>query len=131
VAPSAQAAVGKSNTVSLRHRWLGGHSDTYGHSLAAARTSPAASSGCERGRFSVAVGISFLGQYFWTFRCQRRWYVAALRFALISGAAFLLNMVVLATLIRWEITQAATAALIAATIIPVTSFLGNRLWALK
>lgn len=81
--------------------------------------------------FSMAFATSFVGQYLWTFRCSRRWQAAVLRFGLISGVAFGANNLLLLTFLHVPEMDPAQAALSAALIIPVMSYLGNRFWALS
>ena len=80
--------------------------------------------------FSLAFVLSFTGQYLWTFRCTRHWLLAVLRFAVISGTAFGVNNLLLLGLLQSALLPAASAAVLAALVIPVVSYLGNRFWTL-
>lgn len=81
--------------------------------------------------FATAFALSFLGQYLWTFRSQRHWAAAVWRFAVISGTAFAVDNLLLLLLLRAAWLSAADATVVAACVIPMISYLGNRFWALK
>lgn len=81
--------------------------------------------------FLTAFTLSFLGQYYWTFRSQRHWAAAVWRFGVISGTAFLIDNALLLLLLDHAWLDTADATVVAACVIPVISYLGNRLWALK
>lgn len=81
--------------------------------------------------FLTAFGISFTGNYCWTFSrpgCPRR---ALARFFLISGSAFTANTVVLAALLRTGWLAPQVAAVASAALIPVITFLASRLWVFR
>jgi putative flippase GtrA len=81
--------------------------------------------------FGLAFALSFVGQYFWTFRSNRRLLSAMLRFALIASAGFSVNNLVLWLTLQANLFPDATATVAAAGVIPVASYLGNRFWALR
>ena len=81
--------------------------------------------------FSAAFTVSFLGQYLWTFRSQRHWAAAVWRFAAIAATAFAVNNALLFLLLRLGWLADSHATVLAACVIPVVSYLGNRFWALK
>jgi putative flippase GtrA len=80
--------------------------------------------------FSSAFVLSFVGQYFWTFRSQRHWVAAMWRFAAVSAIAFAVNNALLLSIVDNQMLTAGNATVLAACIIPVITYLGNRLWAL-
>lgn len=80
--------------------------------------------------FSTAFMFSFLGQYFWTFRSKRHWVSAVWRFAAISVTAFAVNNALLLIMLRRDWFVESNATVLAACVIPVITYLGNRIWAL-
>lgn len=81
--------------------------------------------------FLTAFCVSFVGHYFWTFgptgdpaRAMRRLFV-------IAGSAFLVNTIVLAGLLEaaWVVPE--VAAVVAAAVVPLISYLASRLWGFR
>lgn len=81
--------------------------------------------------FFIAFGISFTGNYYWTFRSPGSPRKALLRFFVISGSAFVTNMFLLSWLLYREYFSPATAAITAAGIIPVFTFFLSRFWGFR
>lgn len=79
--------------------------------------------------FLSAFSVSFAGQYFWTFRSDRKWHQALRRFLLVSASAFGINNLVLSALLGAELVAPAVGAVLAAMIIPVFTYLLGRWWA--
>ena len=80
--------------------------------------------------FLSAFGLSFAGNYYWTFGQPGSPTTAIQRFFLVSSSAFALNTLVLAALISTHWLAPSSAAVLAACLIPVATFLASRLWAL-
>ena len=81
--------------------------------------------------FLTAFIISFTGQYLWTFRSNRNWQSALIRFFLISLLAFALNNMALITLLDLGFMSDSLAAILSACVIPVITYLAGRFWAFK
>jgi putative flippase GtrA len=81
--------------------------------------------------FISAFGVSFTGNYYWTFRRPGSPTVAIQRFFLVSISAFALNTLALVELIATNLLTPSTAAVLAAFVIPAVTFLSSRLWAFK
>jgi putative flippase GtrA len=81
--------------------------------------------------FLVAFILSFSGHYYWTFYSRSDRMQALRRFFVISGSAFVLNNIVLTGLLSIEIITAVMAAIYAAFLIPVFTFILSRLWVFK
>lgn len=79
--------------------------------------------------FAFAFVVSFSGQYYWTFRSKRRISSAVTRFFLVAFSAFLVNNVVLITLLDMDLMQPSLAAVLAVFVIPLISYLLGRFWA--
>ena len=79
--------------------------------------------------FMIAFGISFSGNYYWTFSKACRPKRAIRRFLLIATSAFAANSILLSALLNAGLLSPISSALIAALIIPSITFLGSRLWA--
>lgn len=79
--------------------------------------------------FSLAFGISFLGNYIWTFRSPGSPRRAMFRFFLVSGSVFLVNTLVLTFLIQLGWFSPIVSAVISASVVPVISFSASRFWA--
>ena len=79
--------------------------------------------------FLTAFSVSFTGQYYWTFRSDRAWHHALIRFFAVSLAAFTVNNIVLSSLLLANFTSPALSAVIAATVIPVFTYVLGRFWA--
>lgn len=78
--------------------------------------------------FLTAFGISFVGNYVWTFRSPGSPRRAIVRFFLIAVGAYAANTIFIAFLVsaRWLSTLEST--IIAASIVPIISFTASRLW---
>jgi len=81
--------------------------------------------------FLTAFGISFTGNYVWTFGSTASPKVAMPRFFLISGSAFAANTLLLAFLTRAGWLSPAVAAVAAAAVIPLVTYSASRLWGFK
>jgi len=81
--------------------------------------------------FLTAFFVSFTGQYAWTFRSKRNWRSALIRFFLISLLGFVLNNIVLITILDLGIMRDSLAAVLSAGIIPAVTYLAGRFWAFK
>ncbi|MBH3341405.1 GtrA family protein [Pseudomonas mendocina] len=78
--------------------------------------------------FMTAFGISFAGNYIWTFSAPGQPYKAVRRFLLISGTAFVTNSLLLAWLLSTKWLAPIHAALFCAAAIPAITFVASRLW---
>lgn len=78
--------------------------------------------------FLTAFGISFTGNYFWTFSSPGDPGKAMRRFLLISVSAFALNTLLLASLLRGGWLSPIVAAIVSAAVVPAITFLASRLW---
>ena len=83
------------------------------------------------GGFATALFFSFLGQHFWTFRSPHRVRVTFGRFAIVSLTAFLASNFVLAGLVQWHALSPLAATLLAASAIPLISFVLFRWWVFR
>lgn len=81
--------------------------------------------------FLVAFGVSFSGNYFWTFRAPGNPKGALLRFLIISGGAFVTNTVLLAMVLRANWFSPALSAVASAAVIPMITYAASRLWGFK
>ena len=81
--------------------------------------------------FLSAFGISFAGNYFWTFRAPGQPLRAMQRFFLISAAAFAANTFLLAMLLREGWLSPFAAAVVAAALVPFIAFLAGRAWGFR
>lgn len=81
--------------------------------------------------FLAAFGISFAGNYVWTFGAPGQPRKALGRFMLVAGGAFLLNSLVLATALQLRLLPPLAAAIASAAIIPVITYLASRTWAFR
>jgi putative flippase GtrA len=79
--------------------------------------------------FLLAFGISFSGNYYWTFRKTCRPDRAIRRFFLIATSAFFANSILLSVLLNAGLLSPISSALTAALIIPSFTYLASRLWA--
>ena len=78
--------------------------------------------------FTIAFGISFLGNYIWTFRSPGSPRRAMFRFFLISASAFLVNTLLLTLLVHGGWFSPVVSAIFSASVVPVISFAASRLW---
>ncbi len=78
--------------------------------------------------FLTAFGISFVGNYRWTFRSPGNVGRAIKRFLLISVSAFVINTLLLAVLLRGEWFSPLVAAIFSAAVVPLITFVTSRFW---
>jgi putative flippase GtrA len=78
--------------------------------------------------FLSAFGVSFTGNYLWTFGSPGHPRRAMRRFLLISCSAFAVNTLILATILRAGWLAPLYAAILSAAVIPAITFLASRLW---
>lgn len=81
--------------------------------------------------FLTAFSVSFLGHYFWTFGPTGDPGRAVRRLFVISASAFLLNTVVLAGLLEAAWAAPELSAVVAATVVPLVSYLASRFWGFR
>jgi putative flippase GtrA len=81
--------------------------------------------------FLTAFGISFLGNYLWTFGSPGDSSKAIRRFLLISCSAFFVNTLLLAGILRAGWFSPTTAAIVSAAVIPAITFVASRLWGFR
>ncbi|MEJ2613018.1 MAG: GtrA family protein [Candidatus Thiodiazotropha sp.] len=81
--------------------------------------------------FTIAFGISFLGNYVWTFRSPGSPRRAMFRFFLISVSAFSANTLMLSFLVQGGWFPPVVSAIISASVVPVISFTASRFWGFK
>jgi putative flippase GtrA len=81
--------------------------------------------------FLSAFGISFAGNYYWTFGRAGPRKAAMQRFFLVSSSAFAVNTLALAALISTGWLAPSTAAVCAAFLIPAATFVASRWWAFR
>lgn len=81
--------------------------------------------------FILAFVFSFAGNYVWTFGAPGPVRKALGRFVVIAVSAFLLNTVCLGMLVEQNLFPPKVAAIVAATLIPVVTFLASRLWGFR
>lgn len=81
--------------------------------------------------FLIAFGISFSGNYIWTFRFQGQLGQAMIRFLLVSICAFGLNTLVLAGILSVNLISSSVAAIISAMVVPAFTFVASRLWCFR
>jgi putative flippase GtrA len=81
--------------------------------------------------FLCAFGLSFAGNYYWTFGRPGSPRAAITRFFFVSSSAFALNTLVLAALIRADLLPPSIAAIVAALVIPAVTFLASRFWVFR
>lgn len=81
--------------------------------------------------FLVAFAFSFIGQYFWTFRSTSDLRQTLIRFFFVALGAFLANNLSLVALLRVELLSDLFAAVFAAFVIPLITYLAGRFWAFR
>jgi putative flippase GtrA len=81
--------------------------------------------------FALAFGVSFVGNYVWTFRVPGRPHRAFARFVVIALSAFAANNVLLVSMLSLNCCKQSTAAVGAAAVVPAVTFLGSRLWGFR
>ena len=78
--------------------------------------------------FLSAFGISFVGNYLWTFHAPGNPGRAIRRFFLIALGAFMINTLLLVFLVRGGWFTPAMSAVISAAFVPLISFMLSRFW---
>lgn len=78
--------------------------------------------------FLTAFCISFTGNYLWTFRSPGNPRRAAFRFFVIAFGAFIINTLILSFLIQGNWFSVGFSAVLAASTVPVPSYLLSRFW---
>jgi putative flippase GtrA len=78
--------------------------------------------------FMAAFGISFAGNYLWTFRSPGSPYKTLGRFLLISVSALAVNTLLLASLLRTGWLSPTAAAIVSVPVIAAITFSASRLW---
>lgn len=91
-------------------------------------TSPILANTCA---FLAAFGISFAGNYYWTFRSPGNPGRALRRFLTISLTAFLMNTLLLTLLVEGQWFSPTVSAICSAALVPAMSFIATRFWGLK
>jgi putative flippase GtrA len=78
--------------------------------------------------FSMAVAISYVGNYYWTYRSSRHHSKSAWRFALVAASAAVLNFLIFSLIVdRWHMHYA-IALIVVLAAVPLLSFLVQRKW---
>lgn len=77
--------------------------------------------------YVLALGVSFLGHHFWTFRSKASLLASFLRFFGASGSAFVISTLLLLLMIRVFRLPDALAAFLSATTIPAMTYGASRL----
>jgi putative flippase GtrA len=78
--------------------------------------------------FCCAFGISFTGNYYWTFRAPGNPRRAMLRFALIALSGLAANTFLLAWLVDLRLLTPLMSIVTAALIIPLITYMASRAW---
>lgn len=78
--------------------------------------------------FLTAFGVSFVGNYRWTFGSPGNVGRAIKRFLLISVSAFVMNTLLLAVLLGGEWFSPIVAAIFSAAVVPFITFVTSRFW---
>lgn len=78
--------------------------------------------------FLGAVPVSFLGHHHWTFRSRAHYWRAAQRFVAVALGAFLISMTLLEALMRLTVWHAGASILLSVRVIPVASYIINRVF---
>lgn len=81
--------------------------------------------------YIMALGVSFFGHHFWTFRASGALLPSFLRFLGASGGAFLISTLLLVLLIRVFGVPDTIAAFVAAASIPIMTYSASRLWVFR
>ncbi len=81
--------------------------------------------------FFIAFWISFAGNYIWTFHSSGSPKAAMARFLLISISAFLVNTIILKTILDAGLLPPISATILSAIAIPVITFTASRFWAFQ
>jgi putative flippase GtrA len=78
--------------------------------------------------FALAFGVSFYGNYVWTFGRPGKPRRALARFVIIALLAFAANNALLALMLTFAWFSPSASAVSAAAVVPVVSFFGSRFW---
>ena len=78
--------------------------------------------------FCSTLLLSFYGHYYFTFKSDSKKRYAIIKFFIISAIAFMLNNASLDIILGLQLFPELVATNIAALIIPLVSFVANRLW---
>lgn len=78
--------------------------------------------------FGFALVVSFVGNYFWTFRSSRSYFASIVRFAAVSGTGYFASAAIIATLARLSSLPPEVQLIAAAAAFPVISYIASRLW---
>jgi putative flippase GtrA len=81
--------------------------------------------------FCCAFLVSFTGHYFWSFSKPGLWRRALWRFFLIAAGGFILNNVLLLSLLETGWFSPLVSTVTSIFIIPLFSFLGSRYWGFR
>ena len=81
--------------------------------------------------FLIAFLVSFIGHFYWTFKERPQFVLAFLKMLVVSISTFFLNTLALTFFIEFFSFLDLNAALAAASIAPLLSFIGMRLWVFK
>ena len=81
--------------------------------------------------YLTAFGISFVGNFYWTFHNPGNPYKALKKFFLISLIAFVINSLILKILSHVSYLSSEIVILTAAGVIPIVTFTASRLWIFK
>lgn len=81
--------------------------------------------------FLMAFGVSFFGNYFWTYKSPGNPGRAALKFLAVSVGAFVINSAMLVALLNAEWVSPLSSALLSAAAIPLITFLASRAWVFR
>ena len=81
--------------------------------------------------FGGAFAVSFIGQYRWTFRSEQDWSSALRRFFAVSACGFVLNNAALVGLLKSQLASPELSAALSACVVPLVTYMLNRVWAFK
>ena len=81
--------------------------------------------------YVLALGVSFIGHHFWTFRSTAALGPSFARFFGASGAAFLVSTMLLELLIHVVKAADTVAAFLSAASIPVITYAASRFWVFR
>ena len=81
--------------------------------------------------FLGAAPVSFFGHYHWTFGSRAGYGRAALRFVAIALGAFLISMALLEALERLTAWRAAASLFVSVLVIPIASYVLNRVFVFR
>ncbi|MFT5698324.1 MAG: putative flippase GtrA [Desulforhopalus sp.] len=81
--------------------------------------------------FMTASGLSFTGNYLWTFQSPGGPGKAMCRFLFISVSAFSINTLILAALLQTDYLSPFFSAVFSALVVPAITFFASRLWGFK